>query len=165
MRVYLPSTMAGLRLLVESGEVGPAPITGFAVTPGLRARYLDEDLEELEYAAMLLAARASLRLIDADPFAKHRRVVISADVSSTELTVHDDLDDGVVRVLHPVLMSMVAAVHIDDADAEAAVAAAAEAIVRADIDGGSAQDTVDDAEGYELSWYATQEIGALVELS
>jgi hypothetical protein len=163
--VYLPSTMAGLRLLVESGEIGPAPITGFAVTPGLRARYVDEDLEELEYAAMLLAARASLRLIDADPFAKPRRVVISVDVSSTDLTVHDDLDDGVVRVLHAVPMSLVAAVHIDDSEAEATVTAAAAAIVRADIDGGTAQDTVDDAEGYELSWYATQEIGALVELS
>lgn len=157
--------MAGLRLLVESGELGPPPITAFAVTPGLRARYVDDDLEELEYAAMMLAARASLRLIDADPFAKPRRVVISADVSSTDLTIHDDLDDGVVRVLHPVLMSMIAAVHIDDTEAEATIAAAAEAIVRADIDGGPAQDTVDDAEGYELSWYATQEIGALVELA
>ena len=61
-------------------------------------------------------------------------------------------------------MTHVASVHMDDDDAEPAVAAAAEAILPADLGDGSAQQAVDDAEGFELSWYATQEIGALLEL-
>ena len=65
MRVYLPGTAGTLRALLDSGEVAPAPLTGFAVTPALREWYLDDDIEALEYAALLEAARGSLRLLDA----------------------------------------------------------------------------------------------------
>ena len=58
MRVYLPATTTGLRKLLDTGELGPAPLTAFAVTPGLREWYLDDELEQLEYAAMSEAARA-----------------------------------------------------------------------------------------------------------
>jgi len=34
----------------------------------------------------------------------------------------------------------------------------------ADLGDWAAQDAVDDAEGYELCWYASQEIAAFVEL-
>ena len=44
------------------------------------------------------------------------------------------------------------------------MAAAAAAILRADLGDEAAQDAVDDAEGNELSWYATQELSALLEL-
>jgi hypothetical protein len=43
------------------------------------------------------------------------------------------------------------------------VTAAAAAIAEADLGSDSAQDIVDDAEGFELQWYATQEIPALLE--
>lgn len=163
MRVYLPATTSTLRALLESGEVGPAPLTAFAVTPGLREWYVDDDLEALEYAAMVEAARGSLRLIDADDTAARRRVVIAVDAPDSAVDVRDDLDRGVVQVGEPVRLGAVASVHVDDADAQDTVAAAAEAIIAADLGDPESQERVDDAEGYELSWYASQEIAAVLE--
>ena len=157
MRVYLPATTIIARELLDQRRLDP-PLTAFAVTPGLREWYVDDDLEELEYAASLEAARASLRLIDADPSAARRRVVIALDAPEEDVEVRDDMDRGVVRLSAPVPLGAVASVHLDEADAEAAVAAAADAIVAADLGSAPAQDTVDDAEGFELSWYATQEL-------
>jgi hypothetical protein len=156
--VYLPATSTLLRAVLDSGQLGPAPLTGFAVTPGLREWYVDDDIEALEYAATTEAARASLRLLDLDPSAARRRVVIACDVADRNVEVRDDLDRGVVRVSEPVALREMASIHVDDAEAEAAVAAAADAIIAADLDDPAAQDLVDDAEGYELAWYATQEI-------
>jgi hypothetical protein len=162
VRVYLPATTTALRELVAAGELGPVPLTGFAVTPGLREWYRDDDLEALEYAATLEAARASLRLIDADPDAARRRVVVAADLRDDGVRVRDDLDRGVVRVMAPVPLAAIAAVQVDDGDAEGVVAAAAGAINAADLGDQLAQERVDVAEGYELAWYATQEIEALL---
>lgn len=164
MRVYLPATITGLRRLVDEELLGPAPITAFAVTPGLREWYLDDDLEELEYAAMLDASRASLRLLTADPSAPARRVVVAADVPDEVVTIRDDLDRGVVRLAEPVPLRQVVSAHVDDPSAEQAVRAAAGAIDGADLGDVEAQDVVDDAEAFELAWYATQEIAALLEL-
>jgi hypothetical protein len=161
MRVYLPVTSTGLRLLLDSGEVA-APATGFAVTPGLREWYVDDDIEELEYAALMEAARASLRLLDADPQAAKRRIVLAVDVADEQVSVRDDLDRGVVRLGSALPMSAVASVHADDGSAEQAVAAAAEAVNAADLGDPRAQDRVDDAEGFELSWFANQEIAELL---
>lgn len=162
MRIYLPATTVTLRDLLRDGEVGPAPLTAFAVTPGLREWYLDDDVEALEYAAFTEAARGSLRLIDAEPDAARRRVVLAADVPDTGVTAVDDVDRGVVRLEAPVPLTSVAAVHVDDADAEATVAAAAEAVIAADLGDTGSQERVDDAEGFELSWYATQELAQLL---
>ena len=159
MRVYLPVTSSGLRQLADNGTVGPAPLTAFAVTPALREWYLDDDLEALEYAAMSEAARASLRLLDADGTAARRRVVLAIDAADTAVHIRDDLDRGVVHLSEPVPLAAVASVHADDAEAQDAVAAAAAAIVAADLGDPAAQELVDDAEGCELAWYANQEIG------
>lgn len=161
MRVYLPATTTTLRDLVRD-QVLPAPVTGFAVTPGLREWYRDDDLEALEYAALTEAARASLRLIDADAGAAPRRVVIAVDAPDGAVLIRDDLDRGVVRVDEPVARESVASVHVDNADAESAVGAAAAAVIAADLGDDPAQDAVDDAEGFELAWYATQEIEDLL---
>ena len=67
MRVYLPSTLPRLTEALQAGEIGPAPQPGFAVTPALREWYASGDLEELEYRALLEAARGSLRLLAAQP--------------------------------------------------------------------------------------------------
>lgn len=169
MRIYFPATSDGLRQLATGGELTAADreLTGFAVTPGLRAYYeagdSDDDLEELEYAAMLDAARGSLRLLDAYPQTARRRVVVAADVPDGDVQIRDDLERGVVRVSGPVPLARVASVHVDDAEAEATVAAAAGAIVAADLDSADAADRVDDAEGFELSWYANQEIASLLD--
>lgn len=162
MRVYLPATSTGLRRLVEEGSLGDPPMTAFAVTPALREWYLEGGPDELEYAALREAAVASLRLLDADPRAWRRRVVVAADVPDGELTVRDDLDRGVVHVGASITVRQVAAMHVDDAEASELVAAAATAVTAADLGEQSAQDVVDDAEGFELSWYATQELPGLL---
>ena len=161
MRIYLPATSAALRQLLERREL--AAQTAFAVTPGLREWYVDDDVEELEYAALLEAARASLRLLDADTDSARRRVVIAVDAPDADVEVRDDLDRGVVRVGAAVPLARVASIHVDDADAEAAVSAAAEAITAADLGDERAQDRVDDVEGFELSWYASQELADLLD--
>ncbi len=162
MRAYLPGTSGLLRALLETGSIEPAPITAFAVTPALREWYVDDDAEALEYAAMSEAARASLRLIDADPAAARRRVVLAVDVPEASVVVRDDLDRGVVQLTDAVSLASVASVHVDDADAQETVAAAAEAIIAADLGDAGSQERVDDAEGYDLSWYANQEIEQLL---
>jgi hypothetical protein len=162
MRVYVPATTTTLRDLLAVRAL-PAGTTAFAVTPGLREWYVDDDLEELEYAALSEAARGSLRLIDADPAAARRRVVVAGDVPDSDVDVRDDLDRGVVRLAADVPLAALASVHVDDADAEPAVAAGAEAVIAADLGDQASQDAVDDVEGFELAWYATQEVAALLD--
>ncbi len=163
MRIYLPATTRILRELLDTGEIGPGPLTAFAVTPGLQEWYVDDDAEELEYAALTEAARGSLRLIDADPTAARRRVVAAVDVAEADVTVRDDLDRGVVQLASPVPLAAIASVHADDAVAAPTIAAAAPAIIAADLGDRGSQERVDDAEGFELSWYANQEVGLIVE--
>jgi hypothetical protein len=163
VRVYLPGTVRMLSEFVDSGELRP-PLTGFAVTPDLREWYLDNDSEELEYAALLEAARGSLRLLDEDPAIPRRRVVIAADVPDAAMTARPDLDRAAVRISVPLPVRVIASVHVDGPDAEAAVQAAADAILEADLGGEDAQFLVDEAEAHELLWYATQEIAPLLEL-
>ncbi|UJW35222.1 hypothetical protein L3Q67_16420 [Saccharothrix sp. AJ9571] len=165
MRVYLPATIATLRRLVEDGEFAPISGTAFALTPALRESYTSGDTEELEYAALLDAARASLRLIaaeDTDEKDPPRRVVISADVE--QVTPRPDLDAAVVRVAGPVELTQIAAVHVDTAEAEAAVVAAAAVIDAADLGDDDAEFALGEAEDHELAWYAPQELPFLLEL-
>ena len=166
MRVYLPSTLSGLRTLLNTGSLGETPLPGFAVTGALREWYAEGDQEELEYAALTLAARASIRLLDRglllEPGLAARRVVVVAEVGATEPA--PDVDRAAVRVLEPVPMRLIASVHVDDPDAEQDVRAAAEALVEADLGSEDAAFVVAQAEGHELQWYATQEIGPLLEL-
>lgn len=166
MRVYIPATVTMLRALNDAGEVTAVNNTAFALTPALREYYQSGSAEELEYAAMLEAARASLRLIsaelDADPKAMTRRAVISADVDSA--TLRPDLDFSVVRLDSSVPLKIVAAVHLDAEEAEEAVRAAVAVIDAADLGDPDAEFTLGDAEDFELSWYATQELPFLLEL-
>jgi hypothetical protein len=169
VRVYLPATTSVLRSLVDDGVL-PGPHTVFTVTPQLREFYeLSDayaDTEELEYAALLAAARASLRLIDVDPTAACRRVVIAADVADSAVEPIDDADTdrGAARVEGEIRVRDVASAHIDGADAEDDVRAAVNVVLEADLGSEDAQFVVDQAEGHELAWYATQEIGPALEL-
>ncbi|MGW2518231.1 DUF6912 family protein [Streptomyces sp. NPDC001617] len=169
MRVYVPLTLPGLAEAYKTGELGSGPFVAYAVTPALREWYLSDDIEELEYAALNRAALASLRLLAADAEAPRRRVVVAVDVADGAASADPDrgLDPaalGEVRVKGAVALAKAAAVHVDLDDAEADVAAAAEALEAADSGDDDAQFVVDGAEDHELLWYATQEIPNLVGL-
>jgi hypothetical protein len=169
VRVYLPATTTVLRMLVDEGTL-PGPHTAFAVTPQLRQFYelsdAEADEEELEYAALLAAARASLRLIDIDPTAARRRVVVAADVPDGAVQPIDDpdTDRGAVRVVTDIRTPDIASAHIDVADAEEDVRAAVNVVLEADLGSEDAQFVVDQAEGHELAWYASQEVGPALDL-
>ncbi|GAA2810430.1 DUF6912 family protein [Crossiella cryophila] len=166
MRVYLPATVPMLRKLVDSGEITAIGGTAFALTPMLRESYAAGDTEELEYAAMTEASRASLRLIAAElengdkpPL---RRAVVSADIEG--VTLRPDLDYAVVKLPGVVKLSEVAAVHVDGPDAEDAVRDASGVVDAADLGDPDAEFLLGEAEDHELQWYATQELPFLLEL-
>jgi hypothetical protein len=158
MRVYLPATLRVLDQAVRAAEIGPAPLQGFAVTPDLREWYASGDQEELEYVALMHAARASLRLLAADPTAPRRRVVIAADVPDDQVRHNSGFEEPtVVEVTAPVPLERVVSGHIDDPVAMVDVADAVNALAAADAGDQDAQFVVDGAEGHELQWFATQE--------
>ncbi|MFI6900205.1 DUF6912 family protein [Nonomuraea sp. NPDC050394] len=167
MRVYLPCTLPALAKAVAAGELGPAPLIGYAVTPALTEWYASGDTEELEYVALTEAARASLRMLAADRAdgvdAAPRRVVVAAEVPDGGLTVGVDLAERArVRLAESVPLSKVAAAHVDDLYAVPDIEAAIAALRAADDGDDDARFTVDGAEAHELMWYATQEIPDLL---
>ena len=163
MRVYLPITLAALGSALVAGQLGPAPLTGFAVTPALREWYSTGELEELEYVAMMQAARASLRMLHLDTKAPRRRVVLAAEMSEPLISVTNGFDrPGQVTVTLPVELADVVSGHVDATDAAPDIEAAAAALPAADAGDGDAQFIVDSAEGHELLWYAAQELIYLI---
>lgn len=163
MRVFLPTTLAELGSALVAGQVGPAPVTGYAVTPALREWYATGDLEELEYVAMVQAARASLRMLHADTKAPRRRVVLAAELPDDVVLVRNGFDrPGQVAVTLPVQLADVVSGHVDDEDAASDIDAAAAALPAADGGDADAKFVVDGAEGHELLWYATQELIYLI---
>ncbi|MGH6653860.1 MAG: DUF6912 family protein [Actinocrinis sp.] len=170
MRVYIPATLPILSELAKRGELGPGPITAYAVTPALREWYVEGDEEELEFAAMNEAARGALRLLAADRLAPRRRVVVAAELFDAVVTLvgtpvsrDRGLDPGQVRVDGVVALRDVASFHVDDTGAEPAVGEAALVVAAADAGDDDARFTVDGAEDYDLLWFATQELSHLLD--
>ncbi|MGW8988838.1 DUF6912 family protein [Streptomyces zhihengii] len=167
MRVYVPLTLPGLAAAHQAGELGPGPLTAYAVTPGLREWYVSDDIEELEYAALSRAAAASLRLLAGAVGAPRRRVVVAVDVPDRDAVADpgQPLDAsalGEVRIAGAVPLTLAAAVHADADDAVEDVSAAVDALGAADHGDDDAQFVVDGAEDHELLWFGVQEIPALV---
>jgi hypothetical protein len=164
MRVFLPSTLPALAQALQAGQVGPGPVPGFAVTPSLREAYASGDEEELEYTALTEAARASLRLLAADPAAPFRRVVLAAEIPAEQVKLDArDKEPGRVVISAAVPVERLASAHVDEAEAGADVRAAVDALPAADAGDEDAKFAVDGAEGHELGWYATQELSYLAE--
>ena len=164
VRVYLPSTLAGVRLALADGTVPVRSGYGFAVTGPLRLEYPDWSEEDLEYLAMQDASRASLRLLAAgDDDEPALRVVIAADVDESAVSARPELDRSVVSVRDVVPWPLVAAVHVDGADAEPAVRSAASITAAADLGDDDAEFALGSAEDFDLAWYAPGEIRYLVE--
>ena len=172
MRVYLPSTLPALARALTSGEIGPVQVRAYAVTPALREWYAEGELEELEYAALTAAARASLRLIaDAGAAAEvpPRRVVLAAEMPDDVVTKQPGdavLDAGADRAMvwltAPLPMAKVVSGHVDDLVAAGDVLTAVAALPGADAGDEDAQFNVGAAEGHELMWYAAQELPHLL---
>jgi hypothetical protein len=168
MRVYVPSTLPLLDAACHAAEIGPAPMTVYAVTPALREWYSQGDDEELEYAAMAQAAKASVGLLAADPGAPRKRVVIACEVSAlppADGSVH--LGDARLELHVVIPWAAVAAVHLDADSAVDVVGKAAELwdVARGDTANPDHEDAVfalDSCEGEDLLWYATQEIPDLL---
>ncbi len=164
MRVYLPCTLPILAALLRDGQLGPAPVRGYAVTPELREWYSSGDLEELEYAALAQAAKASLRLLLADPQASRRRVVLAAELPDETVADIAGFDEpALVEVAAPVAAQRVVSGHVDEPYAAADIQAAIAALSAADSGDDDARFAVDSAEGHELLWYATQELQHIAE--
>ncbi|MFD7445266.1 DUF6912 family protein [Streptomyces sp. NPDC059909] len=167
MRVYVPLTLPGLAEAHKAGELGPGPLTAYAVTPALREWYVSDDIEELEYAALNRAAAASLRLLAGDPDAARRRVVVAIDVPDGAAVADPgqglgSASLGEVRIAAAVPLAKAAAVHVDSDEADADVSAAVAALGAADHGDDDAQFIVDGAEDHELLWYGVQEIPGLI---
>jgi hypothetical protein len=164
MRVYLPSTLPALAMALRAGRIGEGPLPGFAVTPALREAYASGDDEELEYAALIEAARASLRLLADDPKAPSRRVVLAAEIPADQVSWDARArEPGRVVIGAPLPIQRLASAHVDDPEAGADVRSAAEALAAADTGDEDARFVVDGAEGHELGWYATQELSYLAD--
>jgi hypothetical protein len=164
MRVFVPSTLPAVALALQAGHVGPGPLPGFAVTPALREAYASGDTEELEYAALTEAARASLRMLAGDPAAPSRRVVLAAEIPAEQ--VKPDPRDGEparVVIIQAIPVEGLASAHVDAPEAGVDVGSAVAALPAADAGDEDARFTVDGAEGHELGWYATQELSYLAE--
>jgi hypothetical protein len=165
MRVYVPATWPMLRTLVKTGKLDPIGGTAFALTPALREAYTSGNEEELEYAAMNEAARASLRLLSVEfglgeDSTPARRVVVAADL---DVTLRPDLDDGAVRIAGSVPFELIASVHADTEEAEYAVRQAAGAVDAADMGDMDAEFLIGEAEDHELAWYDPSEVAFLVD--
>ena len=160
MRVYVGLTRSALAAARDAGEVGPAPLAAHAVTPALRESYATADAEELEYVALMAAADSVLPLLAADPTQPSRRYVVACDVP--DATPDAGAGRSGVTVAATVPWRDVKAIHADDPEAEPTIAAAAAAYAAAQAGDDDARFTVDEADGWELMWFATQEVGDLL---
>ena len=100
-------------------------------------------------------------MLAADPSAPRRRVVLAAEVADQHVLATAGFAAGPGPDHQPILLRDIVSGHVDDPAAIAEIAAAAAAISAADDGDDDARFVVDGAEGFDLQWYATQELGDL----
>lgn len=165
MRVYLPTTLPRLAAAAAVGAFVPAEdrlLVAQAVTPAVREWYVEGDLEELEYAALLDAARTSLRLLAEDAAVVSRRVVAAVDVPERQVRPRPDAGRSRVDLSGPVPLPAVASIHVDEPGAEPIVAAVVQAVPAADNGDDDALFALDEAQACDLLWYDASEIPQLI---
>lgn len=108
MRVYIPLDPEGLARLAGLRSLGP-PLRAYAVTPAFEAAYGSDDIDELEYAAMLVAAEAST-----DP--RGCQVVVAADVPEARSVAVEH--PAAVEIIGAVPLERVASIHVGSANEE-----------------------------------------------
>lgn len=164
MRVYCPTTVDDLAAALVSGTLGEASgLAAHAVTPAVREWYVEGDSEELEFAVLLEAAEASLRLIAVDPKARPRRVVLAADVDDAWVTPVSGRFRSAVTLSCPLPLSNVVSAHTDERAAERAVSEAVAVVDAADAGDDDAQFVLDEAEAQDLLWFDATELRQVVE--
>lgn len=167
MRVYLPATLPLLAAARDAGcftasrDAGPGGLPAHAVTPAVREWYVQGDVEELEYSALLEAAEASLHLLAKDDAAPRRRVVVAADVPEAVVKPGGTFRSS-VRLQVPVELSSVVSLHVDEAGVAETIATAVRAAGAAAAGDDDAQFLVDEAEACDLLWYDVTELADLV---
>ena len=164
MRVYLPVTLPMLAGAHQS-QAFNGGLGAHAVTPAVREWYTEGEEEELEYTALIDAAAASLRLLADDPSAPRRRVVVAAQVPDGVVRpggLSGTADRSAVVLSAAVSLSDVVSLHIDEVDAEDAVAEAIQALPAADAGDEDARFVLDEAEARDLLWYDVTELADLV---
>jgi hypothetical protein len=167
MRVYLPATLPLLAAARDAGcftasrDAGPGGLPAHAVTPAVREWYVQGDVEELEFSALLEAAEASLHLLAKDPDAPRRRVVVAADVPDAVVKPGGTFRSS-VRLQAPVELSSVVSLHVDEAGVAETIATAVQAAEAAAAGDDDAQFLVDEAEACDLLWYDVTELADLV---
>jgi uncharacterized protein DUF6912 len=169
-RVYVPTTLTGLARAQKQGTLDDAEdfdssagprLPAHAVTGAVREWYLEGNLEELEYSALIDAAESSLRLLALQPDEPRRRVVVAIDVPDELVTPGGEARSS-VRITGPVALSRVVSVHIDEVDSQATIAAAVDALAAAADGDDDARFQLDEAEACDLLWYDISEIDDLV---
>jgi hypothetical protein len=150
-RVYVPYTFERLLPLHESGQLGPAPFLGYAVTSDVLAQTEDSDDEEREHFVALVAARASLEFLVDDPAAAWRRVVVAIDVddAAVQAVPHDGCP-AAVQVFAASRLEDVAAIFVDDPASQQLIALASQT---------RDPSLVDDV---DLLWFAPTELDDLL---
>jgi hypothetical protein len=165
-RAYVPTTLDGLARAHQDGTLDPAnsaqgELSAHAVTGAVREWYVQGNLEELEYSALIDAAEASLGLLALEPKAPRRRVVVAVDVPEAVVSP-SGAHRSSVRITGPVTLSQVVSVHVDEVSSEATVAAAVSAAGAAQEGDEEARFLLDEAEACDLLWYDISEIDDLI---
>lgn len=157
-RVYIAGTVPGLRDLLLSGGL-TAPLRAHAVTAAVRSALPDAGEEEWEYAVLGAAAQDAVGLLAPDD--PPRRVVVVAE-ADTVVPVDEEAGSD-VEVGESVALRRVVAVHVDSEDAAEDVSAARAALADSGPDSPETEAALDRCLDHELGWFATQEIGDLVD--
>lgn len=164
MRIYLPATIPALARARDRGVFEGEH--AHAVTPMVREWYVDDDVEDLEFTALLDAARASLELLAHDSQAPRLRLVVAADIPEADVAMAasgtSEADRSAVRLTGPIALQSVVSLHVDESSSEPIIRAAIRALPAADAGDHDAEFQVSQAEGCDLLWYDISELDDLI---